>query len=660
MITLENLSRSTWRLALTGMFLVSFILGGLTPTQAADGYSIIELASFADGSYPSGVVYGPDESFWFPLLETGEIGQVSGAGTTTHALPGATYFPLDITLGADLALWFSEKNADQIGQLTPTGSLSEYPLGEGVRSPTGIALGQDQAVWFSQFDANRIGRITTDGTISEFDLPQPDSYPLSITSAYDGSLWFTEWGSYRIGKISLQGEINEFTIPTPPSRPVDLLYGPDGNLWLTFNSGKTIARFNLLSETFDYFVLNTQSPSISDLTIGPDNHIWFIGTRSAGNFELVGGVPANLTEELLADPVYTYRGRSQIISGPDNDLVFTTANSSSIYQVSLAGAPSLRDLQMLVTYRPPIVLSSGEFFIDAPIVNWTNSDATDVQINLTLDENIHFVSADLPAGSCVDNQLTVQCSLPVLAAGTTLPIRFVLTTDRMWVPAVERTIVMEVSSLEGDYQPTNNRVVLPTWIQPGIAYFNDFSEGSDAYWSHQETSTPVEGLEVLGLFDNDQVIFNFGVLPPHDRAWLCFDLYILGHWDGNQYVDGEDAIIIGPDFWANYLDATRLLMTTYSNQETYSQAFPGNYPDTDNPFQTQAIRVGEFDGDPDVQDAAYHFCYRLEHTQLSLKMLFMGFNLDALEDEQWAIDNVDIKILYDAQLGRLYLPMISK
>ncbi len=659
-MTHRHFSHASWRLALMAIVLLSLCLGGLTPAQARTAaFAITPLTSFADGTYPAGLVYGPQQSFWFTLSGTGEIGQLSGAGNTALALPDSSALPMDITLGPDLALWFSQKQAHAIGQLTPPDTLAGYTLGAGVHSPTGAALGQDLAVWFTEFDGNRIGRISPQGEISTFDLPQAGSNPFSIISDVDGNLWFSEWGTYRLGSITLQGEIQEFDIPTPPARPVDLLYGPDGGLWLIFNAGKRIARFDLAAESFTYFQLPTQSPSLADLTIGPDGRIWFVGTLTMGSFAVLDGAPVDLVEELLPEPVYTYSGRSQIISGPDDNLVFTLANGSTVYQVPLTPGASRRDLQMVITQRPPLVLSGGEFYVDAQLVNWSNSAATDVKINLTLDEGIHFVGVDLPGAVCVDNDPQVQCSLPLLDAASTLPVRVTLTVDKLYQPFAERVLALDVTSMEGDYQPTNNRVLLFTRVQQMIHYFNDFSAGADDYWSHQDVAAPVDGLDVLGLFDNQQVTFNYPVLPPHDRTWLCFDLYILGGWDGTRYVEEGQPGIIGPDFWVNYLDDTRLLMTTYSNQSASMQSFPANYQVAEYPYQTGAGEVGEFDGDSAVQDATYNFCYRLPHTRLELKMLFMGLNLDELGSEQWAIDNVDMKIFYDDQLGKIYMPLVS-
>lgn len=653
-------SHSAWRFIVVSVLVLSFCLGGISPANAADVISIMPLTSFEDGSYPAGLVYGPDQAAWFALSGTGSIGWFSAAGVKSQPLPDLKSRPLDITLGSDQALWFSEESVNQIGRLMPGGEVTEYSLGAEQRSPTAVVLGQDLAVWFTEFDGNRIGRISTDGVLTEFILPHPDSKPQSMASAVDGSLWFTEWGGYRIGRITLKGEISEYDIPNPPARPTEILFGPDGNLWVLLNTGKSIIRFNPLSQTFDQYLLTTQSSSLSDLTIGPDNHIWFVGTKTFGNFELVGGIPANLHEELLGSPIYTYSGRSQIISGPDNDLIFTAANSSTIFRSAMIGSPALRDLQIFITYQPPLLLSAGNFNIDTQIVNWTNTAADNVEIDLHLDEGIHFVSTDLVGGSCVDHGVSVHCTIPSIGAGAALPMSFIMRTDRLQAYSVDRTIGIEVFSAEGDYQPANNRVVLFKKIQKSIDYFTDFANGADPYWSTQKTSNPMGGNQMLGLFDNDQVTFDYKNLPPHDSVHLCFDLNVMGPWDGSQYLAEDDQTLIGPDLWANYINDNRLLLTSFSNQEAYVQAFPNSYPDKSSPFQTGSMMVGEFDGNLAVKDARYHFCYQVLHRNLSLNIFFKGLNLDGLDHEKWAIDDVRIQIYNDASFDDIYLPMVVR
>lgn len=648
----------SWRLAAAGLVIISLCLAGISPASAADPISLSTFTTFDDGSYPSGLLYGPDQATWYTLAGSGKLGWFDGSSQGGYPLSNLSSRPLDIAIGADQAVWFTEEDGNQIGRYTGTDGLTEFTLPAANSSPHEMVLGQDQAIWFTEFDNNAIGRITSQGDIREFTLPHLNSKPQSIVSDMDGNLWFTEWNGYRIGKITLQGEITEYAIPTPPARPAELLYGPDGALWLTFNTGKKIARFDTASESFTYHTLATTNAALMDLTIGPDGLVWFLGTQAVGNFAVVNGAPADLIEEALAAPIYSYSGRSQMISGPDNDILFTAANSSVVSKATLAGSAVLRDLQIFITYRPPMLLAAGEFYIDTQINNWTNTTASGMTLDLTLDADIHFVSVDLVGTSCVDSGLTVKCALPDLAAGASVPVRITMNTGRIYEDVVERVLTFRVSSDVEDYLPTNNQVILYTRLQRSWDYYNDFSHGADAFWSNPSTASPVPGLDMLGLFDNDQVTFSVDNLPFHDRIWLCYDLYILGGWDGSQYVADDDITVIGPDLWANYLDDNRLLVTTFSNQARYQQAYPSNYPEALNEDQIGSNAVGEYDGLSTFTDARYRRCLWMDHTKLSMKALFMGLNLDEMEPEKWAIDNVKIKIFFDAVFDKYYLPVV--
>ena len=120
----------------------------------------------------------------------------------------------------------------------------------------------------------------------------------------------------------------------------------------------------------------------------------------------------------------------------------------------------------------------------------------------------------------------------------------------------------------------------------------------------------------------------------------------------------DDITVIGPDLWANYLDDNRLLVTTFSNQARYQQAYPSNYPEALNEDQIGSNAVGEYDGLSTFTDARYRRCLWMDHTKLSMKALFMGLNLDEMEPEKWAIDNVKIKIFFDAVFDKYYLPVV--
>lgn len=651
-----------WRRAAASFLILLICLPG-TLTARAAGVTITPLVDFDPGSNPAGLVYGPEQSLWTSLPGAGAIGQAASATPQIHPLPDAAMRPWDITIGADRALWFTIENRDAIGRLDPSGGITQFALGAGVSGAGGLALGQDRGLWFTESDANRIGRLDPSGKITHFDLPGENRRPMSIHSAPNGDLWFTEWDSYSIGKITLSGEISEYDLPER-TRPADLLVMPEGSVWVIYNLGKNIARFDPAQETFAQYTLATKNTSLADLTLGPDQRIWYLGTHAVGSFEVINGAPANLVEEPLTKPIYSYQGRSQIIAGPDNNLIFTLANSNTVYQSPLQGAPLLRDLQVFITSSPTHLLTVGEFQIEGQITNWSRTDATGVEIHLTLDENIHLLQAEVPGATCTESGLSLTCSLPSLSAGDSLPVRFAVATERIINGGPDRTLSLSATCAEGDYQPSNNRVVLPLTLQPLLKYSNDFSQGADDHWQPALTSSPVDGLDVLGPFGNDEVTFEWDHLPPHDRARVCFDLYILGPWGGSQ-PPGENGKTAAPHLWASYIKTNpadpawqQLTLSSFSNQPGYQQSFPVEYQNGLHPAQTGASQLDEFDGLPGTRDARYFICHQVEHRGDSLQLLLKGANLNAAA--KWAVDNARISVYNDAALiDRIYFPFIA-
>jgi hypothetical protein len=145
---------------------------------------------------------------------------------------------------------------------------------------------------------------------------------------------------------------------------------------------------------------------------------------------------------------------------------------------------------------------------------------------------------------------------------------------------------------------------------------------------------------------------------------LCFDLFVLGGWDGSSLVDPNSPAypppVIGPDLWSLYLDDDRRLVTSFSNQGGFPQAYPGFYPEAEHAAQNSAAEVGDFDGAAAVQDARYWQCYTFSHTASAFIATFYGLNLDALGDEAWALDNVRLKIYNHDVYEWLYLPAILR
>jgi hypothetical protein len=257
-----------------------------------------------------------------------------------------------------------------------------------------------------------------------------------------------------------------------------------------------------------------------------------------------------------------------------------------------------------------------------------------------------------------------RSSLASLAGSSSLPLSIHLKLARYPAERVDRELSLSVQADQADDTPENNTAFRSFVIQRSFDYANDFSSGADTHWSNQQVTQGPHGLSYLGAFSNDSITLTFNNLPPHDWADLCFDLYVLGPWDGSHFTDPQDTApnpqVIGPDLWSSYINEDPLLVTTFSNQARLTQSYPFNYRDGEAPAQTGAVETGGFGGPQGTQDSRYHLCYQRGTTAANFKATFYGLNLDNLGSETWALDNVKLKIYYYAAYDRLYFPAVAR
>jgi streptogramin lyase len=624
------------------------------------------VAQFPAGSAPTGLIYGPENAYWFTLGGANALAAFTPpAVPVTLPVQSAAARPFDLTLASGQEIWFTEQAANHIGRLNlVTRQFDDFPLPNAAAFPAQIVLGQDGGLWFTEFEGNRIGRITPDGNITSFTLPNADSRPLGIASDAEGDLWFTEWGGFRIGRLTTAGSLTEYTIASPISRPSAIALGPDGAMWFTYEFGPFVGRV-AANGTIQTFSFTTQSTALFDLAAGPDGKLWFLGVASVGRFDASASGPANLTETAIP-AVFESEGRSQITAGPGDEMAFITANSQNVFTATVPGGASERDVQVFINDLPPVLLAGGEFTVTAEIHNWSSSAATGVQIVLPLDTDIHFNRLLIPSGSagCTTLNQTITCPLGNLPASSSLPLTMTLEALRTSPYPADRRFELRVTLQENDFQPANNRTFRDVQVAALLEYANDFTLGSDSYWSPTQTHQTQSGLSYLGMFDNDLATFNWQNLPPHDTVDICFDLYILGGWDGSASQEpaaySPDSNFIGPDLWSFYLDEQRMLVSSFSNRAALRQSFPDLYDEGNHPAQDAALGIGDFDDAPAVTDARYHLCQTLSHTGESLTARFNGVNLNERLDEKWALDNVRVRVFYQAAFDWLYLPLMIR
>lgn len=203
----------------------------------------------------------------------------------------------------------------------------------------------------------------------------------------------------------------------------------------------------------------------------------------------------------------------------------------------------------------------------------------------------------------------------------------------------------------------------------GPVYSNDFESGTvDAAWSTVPlgasyaplavSATPFGNRHFLGQLGQQKAILTLQNLPPHTQVTVTFDLFIILTWDGNGGQPNGTYPQWGPDIWQlQVANGPTLLNTTFSNwhdnlfsQLTY-QAYPDSFPTGSHPAQTgatEANTLGYAFTSLDIPvsvpslDSVYHLSYRFAHTAGSLELDFNGMENEAINNENWGLDNVQV------------------
>ena len=156
----------------------------------------------------------------------------------------------------------------------------------------------------------------------------------------------------------------------------------------------------------------------------------------------------------------------------------------------------------------------------------------------------------------------------------------------------------------------------------------------------------------LGQFGNDTVSITLHNLhPAHTTVSLSFDLYIIRSWDGNFDLDER-----GPDFWG--LDEGTIplqpedweYITTFSNWDPANpsdpkQSYPAPYGGSNYPPRNESAEDNTlgYQWSGYDMDAVYHIDVPdWTHTGSDLTFSFGAEHLQALSDESWGLDNVQI------------------
>lgn len=200
-----------------------------------------------------------------------------------------------------------------------------------------------------------------------------------------------------------------------------------------------------------------------------------------------------------------------------------------------------------------------------------------------------------------------------------------------------------------------------------VVYQNDFQSGVGSEWSRtllQNAPTPYwfGPRTFLGEFSNETVSLSLASLGAHSDVQLDFDLYLIRSWDGSS--GGAALYDYGNDvFSVTAQGDAALLEETFSNGNPAGQTYGAN---ANNPAYTGATETYSlgfvFDdgilGISQVMDSVYHFSFNFVHSGNGLAFNFSGFGLQALGDESWGLDNVQVSLLGAQAPARVPTPAV--
>lgn len=299
-------------------------------------------------------------------------------------------------------------------QPTPT----TFPVPAEFLGVDGFSLGPDGNVWFVDPGGPRIGRITPAGTVEDWQFPQPTGQGGETVAGPDGSVWFTVQCdapcTYAIGRIDPAApdpgaSIELFTHPTL-SFPDAITVGPDGLIWWV----------NLASSSFGHLDPSAPDPGVTivevpggpevlnppDLTVGPDQNLWFTSTN-----DRIGRITPGGSVTTWDGTAAGVSGPVGIVTGPDGLVWFTSFLDQRLGTIDpLAPDPGAT----ITTFTDSQVVGPSAIVVGPDGALWFLDSSASVQQlgRVTIDRSFSFVSSPGAANAALGG-LTVgtDCTL---------------------------------------------------------------------------------------------------------------------------------------------------------------------------------------------------------------------------------------------------------
>jgi hypothetical protein len=175
-----------------------------------------------------------------------------------------------------------------------------------------------------------------------------------------------------------------------------------------------------------------------------------------------------------------------------------------------------------------------------------------------------------------------------------------------------------------------------------LVYCNDFEGAVGPEWSNPGVAATPTGRHFLGQdatygFANSNVTLTVDLPADTAHVSVAFDVYVIGSWNGSGAPRGPDLFY----FSAPADGGPTSVLTTFSNMDGQSQAYPDPFGLGSHPRWTGAVEHGTL-GYSNELDAVYHFDITFPYSGRSLTVAFGAVGLEPFNDETWGLDNVHL------------------
>jgi virginiamycin B lyase len=243
-------------------------------------------------------------------------------------------------------VWFTGNANGTIGKIEPkSGTITSYPVGEGVRDPHTMVFDRNGNVWFTAQNSNAIGFFdvkTEKFRIVKPPIPEGKSYrsnrPYGIVLDSKGRPWFNLFSGQYIGTIDPQTfELKTYKLASDSTMNRRIAITSDDKLYYTdYARGRLGMLDPATGKVSDWALPGGPAALPYGMIIDDQNRVWVAETGSQPN-KLVGFDPKSnrfFSNTVIPGDRNTVR---HMFFDPKTKMIWWGMDSGSILKIDLAG-----------------------------------------------------------------------------------------------------------------------------------------------------------------------------------------------------------------------------------------------------------------------------------------------------------------------------------